>query len=101
MVVRKDIDTFCRFARVSRETITTFENYEKMLLKSNKKLNLIGKSTESQIWMRHFLDSYQVIDFIEEKTEALISIIDGKNVLDIIESAHLSHNEKKIVSVNT
>jgi len=94
MVVRKDIDTFCRFARVSRETIATFENYEKMLLKSNKKLNLIGKSTENQIWMRHFLDSYQAIDFIEENTENLIDIGSGAGFPGIVLAALAK--EKKI-----
>ena len=30
----------------------------------SKTLNLIGKSTEKDIWVRHFLDSSQVIDLI-------------------------------------
>ena len=60
------IDTFNRFTRVSRETITSLEKYENYLIKSNKSLNLIGNSTISNIWTRHFLDSAQVIDFIDK-----------------------------------
>ena len=62
------IDTFSRFTQVSRETITSLVKYENYLIKSNKTLNLIGKSTINQIWIRHFLDSSQVIDFIDKNT---------------------------------
>jgi len=54
------------FPHVSRETIKNLHTYEELLLTSNKKLNLIGKSTEKNIWTRHFLDSIQVIDFINK-----------------------------------
>ena len=57
MVDSNHFDTFCRFAKVSRETIISLKKYEDILLKHNKKINLIGKSTENQIWTRHFLDS--------------------------------------------
>ena len=71
------IDTFSRFTRVSRETITSLEKYERMLIKANKDLNLIGKSTINQIWTRHFLDSSQVIDFINKNDKTLIDLGSG------------------------
>ena len=71
------IDTFCRFTQVSRETITSLKKYELHLIKSNKSLNLIGKSTINQIWVRHFLDSSQVIDFIDKNTSNLIDLGSG------------------------
>ena len=39
------IDTFARFTRVSRETIISLKKYEETLVKANKTLNLVGKST--------------------------------------------------------
>jgi len=39
------IDTFSRFTRVSRETITSLKKYEDILIKANKTLNLVGNST--------------------------------------------------------
>ena len=45
---------------VSRETIDRLIEYEKILLMWNKKINLIGSSTENNIWIRHFLDSAQL-----------------------------------------
>ena len=39
------IETFCRYTQVSRETINSLKKYEDLLINSNKSLNLIGKST--------------------------------------------------------
>ena len=71
------IDTFSRFTQVSRETITSLKKYEDLLLKANKSLNLIGNSTINQIWTRHFLDSVQVIDFVDENDKSLIDLGSG------------------------
>jgi len=71
------IDTFSRFTQVSRETITSLKKYEDLLINSNKNLNLIGKSTVNQIWTRHFLDSVQVIDFIDKNCKSLIDLGSG------------------------
>ena len=71
------IDTFSRFTQVSRETIRSLIRYESLLVKSNKMMNLIGNSTIKQIWTRHFLDSYQVIDFIDKNDNTLIDLGSG------------------------
>ncbi len=71
------IDTFCRYTQVSRETIISLKNYENILVNANKSLNLIGKSTINTIWNRHFLDSVQVIDFIDKNNKTLIDIGSG------------------------
>ena len=71
------IDTFSRFIRVSRETITSLKKYEDLLVETNKSFNLVGKSTINQIWIRHFLDSVQVIDFIDKNDKTMIDIGSG------------------------
>ena len=71
------IDTFSRFTQVSRETITSLKKYENTLIKANKNLNLVGNSTIKEIWTRHFLDSVQVIDFIDKNDETLVDIGSG------------------------
>jgi len=71
------IDTFSRLTRVSRETITSLKKYEEILIQANKKLNLIGSSTVKNIWIRHFLDSVQVIDFIDKNDNTMIDIGSG------------------------
>ena len=71
------IDTFSRFSQVSRETITSLNKHEDILTKANKKLNLIGNSTINDIWTRHFLDSVQVIDFIDKNDKTLMDLGSG------------------------
>jgi len=71
------IDTFCRYSQVSRETIGSLMKYEELLIKNNKRFNLIGNSTINYIWHRHFLDSFQVIDFIDKNQKTLVDIGSG------------------------
>ena len=71
------IDTFSRFTQVSRETITSLKKYEDLLIKANETLNLVGNSTIKEIWTRHFLDSVQVIDFIDKNDNTLVDLGSG------------------------
>jgi len=71
------IDTFTKFTRVSRETLIGLKKYEELLIKANKSLNLIGNSTVDQLWNRHFLDSVQVIDFIDKNDHTMVDIGSG------------------------
>ena len=64
-----DIEFFIKKFNVSRETIEKLNKYKDFLLSSNKSLNLIGKTTENQIFTRHFADSAQIYDLIEDKSE--------------------------------
>ena len=70
-------DKFSQITQVSRETIISLKSYEKELIKSNKELNLVGKSTINHIWDRHFLDSSQAIDFIDKNKKKLVDIGSG------------------------
>tara|TARA_Y100000590_G_scaffold466145_1_gene640589 strand:- start:772 stop:1407 length:636 start_codon:yes stop_codon:yes gene_type:complete len=80
------IDTFCSYTQVSRETIRSLKKYEELLINANKKQNLIGNSTINQIWQRHFLDSAQVIDFVEKNEKALVDIGSGAGFPGLIVS---------------
>ena len=86
------IDTFCRFTQVSRETITSLKKYENALIKSNKSLNLIGNSTLKEIWIRHFLDSAQVIDFIDKNDNLFVNEVAPR----VHNSGHLTINSYNI-----
>jgi len=74
---KAQIDTFSRYSQVSRETIKSLIKYEKFLIKGNESLNLIGSSTINYIWHRHFLDSLQVIDFIDKNQKTLVDLGSG------------------------
>ena len=78
------IDAFSRLTRVSRETIRSLVKYEKKIIYTNKSLNLIGKSTINQIWKRHFLDSAQVIDFIDKNHKSMVDLGSGAGFPGIV-----------------
>ena len=71
------IDTFTRYSQVTRETITSLMKYEQFLINRNKTLNHVGNSTIRNIWYRHFLDSVQVIDFIDKNQKTLVDLGSG------------------------
>ena len=93
------IDTFSRFTQVSRETITSLKKYEKCLIESNKTLNLVGKSTINDVWIRHFLDSSQVIDFIDKNSKNVIDLGSGAGFPGLI-VAILAKDRKIPIKVN-
>ncbi len=59
------------FSDISIEKIRKFHNY---LLDYNKSYNLISKNTEDSIWIRHILDSAQIIKFIDKSKD--LNIVD-------------------------
>lgn len=54
---------------VSRETIELLRAYEQALVKWNPAINLVSKSTLSDIWSRHIVDSAQCFQYIGETTD--------------------------------
>jgi 16S rRNA (guanine527-N7)-methyltransferase len=67
----QDIEFFIKKFNVSRETIEKLNKYKDFLISSNRLLNLIGKTTENHIFSRHFIDSAQIYDLIEDKSEII------------------------------
>ncbi|SVA38959.1 uncharacterized protein METZ01_LOCUS91813 [marine metagenome] len=70
--------------QVSRETITSLNIYEALLLENNRKFNLISKSTENILKTRHILDSAQVIDFIDKNSKICADLGTGAGFPGIV-----------------
>lgn len=51
---------------VSRETFTSLEDFATLLLKWNKAINLVGKSTINDLWQRHIMDSAQLVSYLPD-----------------------------------
>ncbi len=62
---------------VSRETLNSFLEYEYLLSKWNKKINLVSKKTLVDIWGRHFLDSGQIINHVDASGKRWIDVGSG------------------------
>jgi 16S rRNA (guanine527-N7)-methyltransferase len=62
---------------VSRETLSTLERYVALLQKWNKAINLVGKSTEREIWDRHIVDSLQLLPLIPDSVSTLADFGSG------------------------
>ena len=64
MEVSAQIKVFQKLHNVPRETINQFTKYHNLLIKYQKKTNLVGSGTISNIWIRHFSDSAKLTDKI-------------------------------------
>ncbi len=56
-----DAESFFEVAHVSRETMARLSAYESLLRKWQKSINLVSKSTLTDVWRRHFWDSAQLL----------------------------------------
>jgi len=90
----EQINTFSRYYQVSRETVKTLKKYESIIVESNQHINLVGKSTINQIWHRHILDSYQVIDYIDKNDKNLLDLGSGSGFPGIVLA--IAAKDKKI-----
>jgi 16S rRNA (guanine527-N7)-methyltransferase len=87
-----DVEFFIKKFNVSRETIEKLNKYKDFLLNSNKLLNLIGKTTENHIFSRHFTDSAQIYDLIEDKSE-IIDLGSGAGFPGVIIKILINNNK--------
>jgi 16S rRNA (guanine527-N7)-methyltransferase len=62
---------------VSRETLDRLEMFGSLVIKWNKAINLIAKSSEAEIWQRHIVDSAQLIEFIPKNAQTLCDLGSG------------------------
>jgi 16S rRNA (guanine527-N7)-methyltransferase len=60
-------EDFCLYQNVSRETYDKFKVFEATLVKWQRSINLISKSTINDIFFRHLLDSSQLYPFVCNK----------------------------------
>ena len=87
-----DVEFFIKKFNVSRETIEKLNKYKDFLITSNKLLNLIGKTTENHVFSRHFTDSAQIYDLIEDKSE-IIDLGSGAGFPGVILKILMDYNK--------
>jgi 16S rRNA (guanine527-N7)-methyltransferase len=62
---------------VPREILDALEKYQSLTLKWNKTINLISCNTECDFWVRHILDSLQLMKYINDQNVHLIDVGSG------------------------
>ncbi|WP_341748381.1 16S rRNA (guanine(527)-N(7))-methyltransferase RsmG [Candidatus Tisiphia endosymbiont of Dascillus cervinus] len=65
----------CR--NVPREILDALEKYQALTLKWNKTINLVSCNTEREFWVRHILDSLQLMKYINNQNIHLIDVGSG------------------------
>jgi len=87
--------------KVSRETFLDFESFIMMLQKINEEINIISKKTckKEIIRERHIVDSAQILEFIDLKSQTSIDIGSGGGMPGIIIAIMLK-NLKSTTKIN-
>ena len=70
--------------RFNDSTINKLKIFVKKVIDVNKEHNFISKSTESDIWHRHVLDSAQLVKFINFKQRSLADLGSGAGFPGIV-----------------
>ena len=70
--------------RFSDSSINKLKIFVKSVIDANKEHNFISKSTESDIWHRHVLDSAQLVKFINFKQRSLADLGSGAGFPGIV-----------------
>ena len=83
---------------VPRETLKEFESFIVMLQKKNEEINIISKKTAKNelIRERHIVDSAQVIDFVDLKSNIIVDIGSGGGMPGIVISIMLKNLKNPI-----
>ena len=93
----KIIDSFLSKNELKRTSqLDKLNKYINLLLDENDRHNLIGKNTISCIWMRHVIDSIQLVDFINDCDYDIFDLGSGAGFPAIILSIA---TDKKIIMV--
>ena len=83
---------FCFYQNVSRETYDKFKLFEETLIKWQRSINLISKSTINDIWFRHLLDSSQLYPFISKTKGNILDFGSGAGFPGLV-LAIMGHNK--------
>lgn len=62
---------------VSRETLERLETYAALLIKWNRRINLVAPNTIDLLWTRHVLDSAQLYDLAEGRSGGWVDLGSG------------------------
>lgn len=69
---------------ISRETFDVLKNYQELVFKWNKTINLVSSKNLENFWERHIIDSLQLLKFIDNKNISLIDVGSGAGLPGVV-----------------
>lgn len=72
-----DAESFSGLMNVSRETMDRLREYEALLHKWQKSINLVSAGSLSELWRRHMLDSAQLVALAPENAHIWVDLGSG------------------------
>jgi 16S rRNA (guanine527-N7)-methyltransferase len=103
-VLKEPFDFLNSHIPVSRGTFELLSIYYELLLKWQKKINLIGPDTIPDIWNRHFLDSLQLVKYIDDKKKVIADLGSGAGFPGMVlaicgyENIHLIESDSRKIA---
>jgi 16S rRNA (guanine527-N7)-methyltransferase len=76
-------DPLARFD-VSRESVARLEAYVDLLLKWQKRINLIGPATADDVWQRHIADAMQLVPLIRPHVQQIVDLGSGGGIPGLV-----------------
>ena len=70
--------------QVPHEIIEKLENFQKLVKKWNKSINLVSGKSVHNFWQRHILDSLQLMQYIDNKEIHLVDVGSGPGFPGIV-----------------
>lgn len=83
-------EMFSRF-NVSRESSANLCIYVELLLKWQKRINLIGPSTIDEVWQRHIEDALVLADIVPNNARVLVDLGSGAGIPGLVYAIAFGH----------
>jgi len=83
---------------VSRETLERLIEYEALLKKWNRAINLVARPTLSDVWRRHFTDSAQLLRFVPDAAKTWIDLGSGAGSVFLSEVARATSTKLTVIN---
>lgn len=90
-------EEFAACAHVSRETLARLKLYAGMLGDWNTRQNLVSRASLKDVWLRHFWDSAQLLDFIPQQAKSLVDLGSGAGFPGLVLAELLRDRDIQIV----
>ncbi|MGB0906162.1 MAG: 16S rRNA (guanine(527)-N(7))-methyltransferase RsmG [Maricaulaceae bacterium] len=92
---------FANEVDVSRETFEAFSQWHALLLKWNRKINLVSPTALNSFWQRHALDSWQVTRHLRPEDYKILDLGSGAGFPGLALAIHMKQKNNVTTNAKT